>query len=103
GHKSRQSVAIGLGNRILDGHRTTIHPVGAGEDCFAHGPSARQSSTLSAPHVERMITIQVTSYHDKPIAQSISADFDDKGGTIGRSPENTLVLLDPERKISRVH
>jgi predicted component of type VI protein secretion system len=50
-----------------------------------------------------MITIQVTGYHDKPITHPISADFDDKGGTIGRAPENTLVLLDPERKISRVH
>src|SRR5262249_45310856 len=49
------------------------------------------------------ITIEVTGYHDKPISQSIHADFDEKGGTIGRGPENTLVLLDPERKISRTH
>src|SRR5262249_37454907 len=44
-----------------------------------------------------------TGYHDKPISQSIHADFDEKGGTIGRAPESTLVLLDPERKISRTH
>src|SRR5689334_16716984 len=46
---------------------------------------------------------EVIGYHDKPLPQSIRADFDESGGTIGRSPENTLALLDPERKISRTH
>jgi type VI secretion system FHA domain protein len=49
------------------------------------------------------ITIDVIGYHDKPISQAVHADFGDKGGSIGRAPENTLVLLDPERKISRTH
>src|SRR4051794_1677506 len=50
-----------------------------------------------------MITIRVTGYNGKPVSQPICADFDKMGGTIGRSPENTLVLLDLDRKISRTH
>jgi FHA domain-containing protein len=49
-----------------------------------------------------MIRIEVTGYNGKPIAQEIRADFDETG-TIGRAPENTLVLFDLERKISRTH
>jgi len=50
-----------------------------------------------------MITITVTAHNAKPVANPLSANFDESGGTIGRAPENTLVLLDPDRKISRTH
>jgi FHA domain-containing protein len=50
-----------------------------------------------------MITITVTAHNAKPAAHPLSANFDESGGTIGRAPENTLVLLDPDRKISRTH
>src|SRR5262245_57815752 len=50
-----------------------------------------------------MITIEVTAHNGKPLPHSLSAEFGETGGTIGRSPENTLVLLGPDRKISRVH
>jgi len=50
-----------------------------------------------------MITITVTAHNAKPVAHPLSANFDESGGSIGRAPENTLVLLDPDRKISRTH
>jgi len=50
-----------------------------------------------------MITITVTAHNARPVAHPASASFDESGGTIGRGPENTLVLLDPDRKISRTH
>jgi predicted component of type VI protein secretion system len=50
-----------------------------------------------------MITITVTAHNAKALSQPLSANFDESGGTIGRAPENTLVLLDPDRKISRTH
>lgn len=50
-----------------------------------------------------MLTITVTAHNAKPVAHPLSANFDEAGGTIGRAPDNTLVLLDPERKISRTH
>jgi FHA domain-containing protein len=50
-----------------------------------------------------MITIEVTAYNAKPVSHRISAQFGEAGGTIGRSAESTLVLLDPDRKISRTH
>jgi FHA domain-containing protein len=50
-----------------------------------------------------MITIEVASYNDIPLATPNRAEFGDEGGTIGRSSENTLVLVDPDRKISRTH
>ena len=50
-----------------------------------------------------MITITVTAHNAKPVAYPLAANFDESGGTIGRAPESTLVLLDPDRKISRTH
>jgi len=50
-----------------------------------------------------MLTIKVISYKDLPVDQAITADFREEGGTIGRSPESTLLLPDPERIISRIH
>jgi type VI secretion system FHA domain protein len=50
-----------------------------------------------------MLTITVTSHNAKPMDKPLSAEFGESGGTIGRAPENTLALLDPDRKISRTH
>lgn len=50
-----------------------------------------------------MLTITVLSYNEVPVAPAVTAQFDEKGGTIGRSPECTLLLPDPERVISRTH
>ncbi|MDT4330355.1 type VI secretion system-associated FHA domain protein TagH [Methylomonas sp. MED-D] len=49
------------------------------------------------------LTLQVLTYKGVPIAQPLNAEFDEKGGTIGRKPGNTLVLVDPESFISGHH
>lgn len=49
-----------------------------------------------------MILLRVLSYNGAP-ADGPQAQFDEIGGTIGRSDNNQLVLPDPERTISRVH
>ena len=50
-----------------------------------------------------MLTLRVVSYKDQPVEPAISAEFGETGGTIGRSPESTLLLPDPDRIISRTH
>lgn len=50
-----------------------------------------------------MLTITVITYKDTPVGQAIRAEFREEGGTIGRSPESTLILPDPDRIISRTH
>ena len=50
-----------------------------------------------------MLTIRVISYKDAPVDTPVSAEFREEGGTIGRSPDCTLVLPDPDRIISRTH
>jgi type VI secretion system FHA domain protein len=50
-----------------------------------------------------MLTITVLSYNEVAVAPAVTARFDEKGGTIGRSPDSTLLLPDPERVISRTH
>jgi type VI secretion system FHA domain protein len=49
------------------------------------------------------LIIRVTSYKGLPPSQEIRAQFDSQGGSIGRSPDNHLVLPDPEKYISRLH
>lgn len=50
-----------------------------------------------------MITIKVATVNGKAPAQPIAADFDETGGSIGRSTGNALVLPDSARQISRTH
>jgi FHA domain-containing protein len=50
-----------------------------------------------------VITLDVHSFNGSTLPQSLSASFDEMGGTIGRADSNQLVLPDPERTISRVH
>jgi len=50
-----------------------------------------------------MLTITVVQFKDAPVDAPAAAEFREEGGTIGRSPESTLLLPDPERIISRTH
>lgn len=49
------------------------------------------------------LTLRAVSLNDHPLTQPITAHFDAKGGSVGRSDHNTLALPDPERHISRQH
>jgi len=49
-----------------------------------------------------MITIKVLARNGEPPADPIQATFDEHGGTIGRAPNNTLVLADADRYIARI-
>lgn len=49
------------------------------------------------------ITISVVGHNGHAPAQALAAEFDELGGSIGRGHDNTLVLPDPERHISRRH
>ncbi|MCK9608281.1 MAG: type VI secretion system-associated FHA domain protein TagH [Methylomonas sp.] len=50
-----------------------------------------------------VLILRVLTYKGLPSDQPISAQFDGQGGSIGRAPNNQLVLPDPEKFISRVH
>ena len=53
-----------------------------------------------------MIKIKIISNHINRVEsseQSLFATFDESGGGIGRAEDNTLVLEDPGRSISRIH
>lgn len=49
------------------------------------------------------LILKVISYRSLPPVQEITARFDMQGGSIGRAPDNNLVLPDPEKFISRLH
>lgn len=49
------------------------------------------------------LILKAISYKGSPPAQEISARFDEQGGSVGRSPDNHLVLPDPDKFISRLH
>ena len=49
-----------------------------------------------------MITIRITAFNGVPTVPE-QATFGDAGGTIGRADDNTLVLDDPQKTISRTH
>jgi len=50
-----------------------------------------------------MLLIRVVSLKGRPTGPEMTARFGEAGGTIGRGDNNTLVLPDPERFISRTH
>ena len=50
-----------------------------------------------------MLKITVVSLSGKAPPQKISALFDASGGSIGRAPDNRMILPDPTRMVSRVH
>ena len=47
------------------------------------------------------LVIRAMSLQDEPLARTIVCEFDERGGTVGRSDINTLTLPDPGRHISR--
>jgi type VI secretion system FHA domain protein len=49
------------------------------------------------------LILKAISYKGSSPAQEISARFDEQGGSVGRSPDNHLVLPDPDKFISRLH
>ncbi|MGJ0486957.1 MAG: type VI secretion system-associated FHA domain protein TagH [Methylomicrobium sp.] len=49
------------------------------------------------------LIVKAVGYKGMPLAEEISAQFDVQGGSIGRSPDNRLMLPDPEKYISRRH
>ena len=50
-----------------------------------------------------MLTLRILSYRNQPVPPAPPVRFGADGGTIGRAPENALVLDDPSKYISRVH
>jgi type VI secretion system protein len=62
-----------------------------------------RAAAPSAVGAVMTLIVKVISYKGMPLAEEISAQFDEQGGSIGRSPDNRLVLPDPEKYISRLH
>jgi FHA domain-containing protein len=50
-----------------------------------------------------IVRIEVVAFDGRPPTLQLAADFDELGGTLGRDPACTLVLPDPEKRISRRH
>lgn len=50
-----------------------------------------------------MLILRVAAFHGVAPSTEHSASFGEAGGSIGRSPDNTLVLDDTERQVSRLH
>lgn len=50
-----------------------------------------------------VVVIRAISYKGLPPSQPITAQFDTQGGSIGRAPNNQLILPDPDKFVSRVH
>lgn len=48
------------------------------------------------------LVIRAQSLHSAAVSSPIVAEFDERGGTIGRSDSNTMTLPDPERHVSRL-
>ena len=49
------------------------------------------------------LILRILSYRNQPLPPSAAGRFGMAGGTVGRSPDNALVLDDPGKYISRVH
>ncbi len=49
------------------------------------------------------LTLRILTYRNQPLPMPTAAMFSGDGGTIGRSPDNLLVLDDPKKYISRTH
>jgi len=48
------------------------------------------------------LVIHAHALKKEPLSQALTGQFDERGGTIGRSDTNTLTLPDPERHVSRL-
>jgi type VI secretion system FHA domain protein len=59
-----------------------------------------QVTTLDDP---MLLTLRILTYRDQPVQGAAPARFSAAGGSLGRSPDNILMLDDPAKYISRVH
>ncbi|MCA1245718.1 type VI secretion system-associated FHA domain protein TagH [Massilia sp. MS-15] len=50
-----------------------------------------------------LLTLRILTYRHQPVPPAPAVRFDAQGGQIGRAPDNTLVLDDPSKYISRIH
>lgn len=50
-----------------------------------------------------LLNLRILTYRNQPVPLGPAGRFAGAGGTIGRAPDNALVLDDPSRYISRVH
>lgn len=50
-----------------------------------------------------LLNLRILTYRNQPVPPGAAGRFAGAGGTIGRAPDNALVLDDPSRYISRVH
>ena len=50
-----------------------------------------------------LLYLKILAYRNQPVPPAAPAGFSGAGGTIGRAPENDLVLDDASKYISRVH
>lgn len=50
-----------------------------------------------------LLYLRILTYRNQPVPPAAAAGFSGAGGTIGRAPENALVLDDASKYISRVH
>lgn len=67
----------------------------------AHKHAALARAPARANHSMRLVIRAQKLNHD-PLSQAILGEFDERGGTIGRSDSNTMTLPDPERHVSRL-
>jgi len=49
------------------------------------------------------LILSVVRYQDRPAQAALTVRIGTAGGTIGRSPDNALVLADPDRYVGRQH
>jgi type VI secretion system FHA domain protein len=50
-----------------------------------------------------MMKVRIVGFQGKHLSDGVCAEFGSKGGTLGRAPDTTLTLADPERHVSRIH
>ncbi|MGZ8157097.1 MAG: FHA domain-containing protein, partial [Burkholderiales bacterium] len=50
-----------------------------------------------------MLRIQAITFNSRPLASPVATEFDERGGTIGRAADSTLMLHDEKQYISRTH
>ncbi|MBS3954836.1 MAG: type VI secretion system-associated FHA domain protein TagH [Methylomicrobium sp.] len=49
------------------------------------------------------LSLTLLSYKGQPLSETVTVTVDERGGSIGRSEDNDLVLSDPEKFVSRHH
>jgi type VI secretion system FHA domain protein len=50
-----------------------------------------------------LLTLRILTYRKQPVPGAAPVRFSEAGGTLGRGPDNALVLDDPGKYVSRVH